>query len=279
MPGRKEVKPEKLQAVEDMSKLISESQVVGVLNLHKLPANVFQKLKRELKDKADIKVIKKCILTRALEKADKKELLKDVGLYPALILTSMNPFKLYKFLQNNKSKAFAKPGDLAPQDITVQAGPTDLPPGPAISTLSGAGIPAKVEGGKIAIIRDKVVCEAGKEISIELASVLQMLKVEPMEIGLDLLSIWEDGTVYGKDVLAIDEAKVLSDLILASTNAFNLAFNSGFPTSETTGFMITKAFMNAKALGLEANILDRGIIEDILAKAKRHADALKAQTG
>ena len=60
-------------------------------------------------------------------------------------------------------------------------------------------------------------------------------------------------------------------------NKFNLSINSGYPTKETIKPMIMKAFMNAKSLGLEAGILDRGVIEDLLAKAKIQAEALSSK--
>jgi large subunit ribosomal protein L10 len=134
-----------------------------------------------------------------------------------------------------------------------------------------------VEGGKIAVAKDSLVAKKGDVISAELASALAMLKVQPMEIGLDISALIEDGMFYGKDVLAVDEAQILADIVLAALQAFNLSLNSGYPTKQTIGPMITKAFLNAKSLGVEAGILDSGIIEDLLAKAKRQADALASK--
>jgi len=278
MPGRAEIKVEKIQEVDKLTEMIKKYPVIGILDMRKVPANALQKIRYELKGKADMRFSKKSLMRFALEKVeDKKALLEKLEGQPALIFTEMNPFKLYKFLEKNKSDAPAKPGDIAPQDIEVKAGPTDLMPGPAISALSGVGIPAKVQEGKIAVLKDKVVCEEGKEISADLASVLQMLKVKPMKVGLDLRCVFEEGIVYGKDVLAVDEQEVLNNMISGYHNAFNLAFNSGFPTAATTELMITNAFRDAKALALEINFVSKDTIEEILAKAKRQADALKGQ--
>ncbi len=274
-----EVKPEKIKAVEDLAKLISNYNVVGILNLYKTPASVLQKTKTILREKAVIKVAKKSIIIRALEKAGKDKLKEFVKDYPALILTNQDPFKVYNFLQKKKIPAFAKPGDIAEKDIEVKAGPTDLMPGPAISTLTKVKIPAKVEGGKIAIMKDKVVCKAGEKISLDLASALQLLKLKPMEIGLNIIAFEEKGIIYTKEQLLIDEEKVFNDFQIAVQNAFNLSINSGYPTKETISFMITKAFLNAKQLGLEAGIIEPGVIEDLLAKAKTQAEALKEKVG
>jgi large subunit ribosomal protein L10 len=277
--GRKEVNPDKIEAVENLSKLISSYNVVGLLNLYKTPASVLQTVKIILRDEAVIKVAKKTIMLRALDKTGKEKLKEFVKDYPALILTNSDPFKIYNLIQRKKVPASAKPGDIAKEDIEIKAGPTDLMPGPAISTLSKVKIPAKVEAGKIAVIRDKTVVKAGEKISLDIASALQLLKLKPMEIGLNVVVLEEKGILYKGEQLFIDEEKIFNDFQKAIHNAFNLSIEMGYPTKETISFIITKAFLNAKQLALEAGIIEPGIIEELLAKAKAQAEALKAKVG
>jgi large subunit ribosomal protein L10 len=278
--GREQPKPEKISEVEELKKLIEKYPAVGVIDLYKMPAAALQSIRNELKGKAVIRVNKKSIAKFALEKVkDKGKLVDILGKQPALIFTEMNPFRLYKIVEKGKSSVAAKPGDIAPKDIIVRAGPTDLPPGPAITTLSKLKILAKVEGGKISVIKDTPVAKAGDRITEELASVLGMLKLKPIEVMLNVTGMWEGGTVYKKDVLAVDEAKFKSDITLASSRAMNLAMNAGWVTKETIRPMLMKAFMNAKELGVGAGIIDKGVIDELLAKAQAQATALKARTG
>lgn len=276
---RTEVKPEKIKEVENITSLINKYPVVGIINMHKLPAKALQRIKKELGTNALIKVAKKNFILLALEKSTKKGLKEFVDIQPALLLSEMNPFRLYNLIQKNKSPAPAKVGDIPTSDIEVKAGPTDLMPGPAISTLQKVKIAAKVEAGKISVIKDKMVCEAGQKITQELAAALNLLKMEPMKIGLTIEVMFEDGMIYKKDVLAIDEEKVLADILLANQQCINLSMESGFLTKETASIMITKAFLNAKTLGLEAKVLEKSIIEDLLSKAKAQADILKQKVG
>jgi large subunit ribosomal protein L10 len=252
--GRAEPRKEKIEAVDKLAEQIKAYPVIGVVNLYKTPASALQKIKKELRGKATIKVAKRSIMLRALEKAGKSNLKDSVTGYPGIILANINPFKLYLFLQKKKTPASAKPGDTATKDIEVKAGPTDLPPGPAISTLTKVGLPAKVEAGKIAIAKDKVVLKAGEKVTLDLASALQLLKLEPMEIGLNVMVIEDSGTVYSKEQLFVDEEKLVNDIQLAIHNAFNLSINADYPTKETIGFMLAKAQMNAKQLATEAKI-------------------------
>lgn len=252
--GRKTVRPEKLKEVEDLSSLINKYDVIGVLNLYKTPASVLQKIKTYFRGKAIIKVSKKSILLRALDKAGKQNLKEFIVGYPALILTNIDSFKIYNNLRKKKIPASAKAGDVAIKDIEIKAGPTDLMPGPSISTLTKVKIPAKVEGGKIAIMKDKIICRTGEVISLDLASALQLLKLQPMEVGLNVVVTEEKGVIYKAEQLVVDEEKVLNDIQRAIQNAFNLSINSSYPTKETIGFMISKAYLNAKQLAIETKI-------------------------
>lgn len=240
-------KKEKAKQVEELANLINQYPIIGIINMHKTPAKAFQRIKEKLYGKALIRVIKKNMILRALEKT-RKDLKQYVDIQPAVLFTKMDPFKLYVFLQRNKSPAPAKPGDIAIKDIEVKAGPTDLMPGPAISTLSKAKIPAKVEGGKIAIMKDKLICKKGEEITEEIATALNLLKMEPMEVGLNIIAISEDQKIYTKDQLYINEEELLDNIVLASTYAINLSMNTNYPTKQTIELMIIRAVINAKQI-------------------------------
>ena len=54
----------------------------------------------------------------------------------ALIFTDMNPFKLFKILEDSKTPAPAKPGAIAPADIVVPRGDTGSAPGPILGTAA-----------------------------------------------------------------------------------------------------------------------------------------------
>ncbi len=279
MVGRETVRPEKIEFVENLAKRINENPIIGIFDLTKMPAAALQKIKYELYGQADVRSIKKSLLTRAIEKSDKKQLNEHVKGQPGIIITDMDPFKLYKVIQKSKSNIRAKPGDVAPEDIEIKAGPTELMPGPAITTLSKVGIQSKVEGGKIAIIRDKVVAKAGQEITSDMASVLGMLKIEPIEVGLDINAVFEGGTIYTSDILAIDEQQILSDMVSGYHHAINLSIETGFITKEAVPIMISKAFNEARSLALEAGIVSKDIIGELLSKAMAEMKALEEKVG
>lgn len=275
---------EKPKIVEELVKLIESYPVVGIIDIYMLPAKQMQKIKQDLKDQIKVRVAKKSLIARALDKVKEKregieKLIEKLEGQPALILSKINPFKLFKLLEKNKAPRAAKPGDKATKDIVIKAGPTDLQAGPAISALQKVGLKTKVEGGKIAILEDKVVCKEGEVITEEVASVLNMLKIEPLEVGLNLIAVWEDGIVYDKSILAIDEKEYELKVIEATTQMINFSLNVGYIVKETAELAIIKAWREMKALGVEAGIYEKDVIEDLLAKANAEAKALEGIVG
>ena len=194
-----------VQALKGIKKELESYSVVGVLNMHKLPAGQLFEIREKLRAKAKIKMVRKSVMLLALEqdKRGLKELKAFVQGEPALLLSSTDPFELAGGIAKAKSKAFAKPGDIAPADMVVKAGPTSLPPGPAIGDFQKLKIPAGVEGDKIAIKKDTVIVEKGKEVSKEAAAMLSKLGIKPMDIGLDLRAAWEGGYIYKSDVMFV----------------------------------------------------------------------------
>lgn len=275
-------KQEKPKYVEELTRLIDNYSVVGVINMHKLPSRALQQMRESMRSSTIIKMGRKTLIKKAVGNSKKhniKLLEETLTGVPALLLTQENPFRLFRLLKENRTPAAAKPGDIATKDITIPKGSTNLPPGPSISTLQKVGLKTSVQGGKIAIMQDKVVCKAGEQISQELADVLSLLKIEPMEVGLDLAYVWEDGTIYGKDVLDISVEGYINELASCITCAVNLSVNTGYPTQLTVPIMLTKAFMEAKTLSIERDLIEKDFIEDVIAKAERAAKMLEEKAG
>lgn len=270
----------KVKAVEEIRKLIEKHPVIGMIDLYKMPSKELQSIKKELRGHAIIKMYKKRLIKLAIQKIKKKDVDKLLDLNPkepCLIFSDFDPFKLSKILERNKSPTFAKAGDVAEHDIVVPAGPTPLMAGPAIGDLQRLKIPAMVQDGKIHVRKDKTISKAGDTIDAQTAGLLKKLDIQTMEIGINLLGAWEDGVIFTKDVLTVDEHEYLNKISLASKSALNLSIEIGYITKDSVLILLQKAFRQAKALGTEAKIFEKGIIEDLISKANVHANVLKSQ--
>jgi len=272
---------EKKQAIARIKKLAENNPIIGILNMENLPGSSLVRMREKLRNDVDMFMTRKTLMKLAVQSLNLEngeELIAQLKGSPALLFTKENPFKIYKTIKQNKSPAPAKAGQEAPRDITIPKGPTPFGPGPIISEFAMLGIKAGVEDGKVAVKQDSIVVKEGEPISPGLASMLQKLGIEPMEIGLDLRCVYERGVIYPKKVLDIDEEQFMQDLAGCATNALNLAVEAGFPTKESCELMIQNAARDAHAIALDANILAKGMQDEIIAKLQLIAANVKEQT-
>jgi large subunit ribosomal protein L10 len=272
----------KKDEVKEIKKLVKEYPVIGVVNIGAVPGRQIQKIRTSMRgEETLIRMSRKRLMNRALGEKSKEgaeKLSVHLSGQAGLLFSRINPFKIYKTLEKNKTRASAKPNSIASSDITVSKGETPFPPGPILSELQLAGIPAAIQNGKVVIKQDKVLVKAGERISPEVANALARLEIEPVEIKLDLLAAYEDGTIYTPDILGVDSEKVLSDLTAAHQQAINLSIYSIYLTRETAPIGISQAVSQARNLAVNAGIFEKEVIETILANAYSRANIIEGLT-
>jgi large subunit ribosomal protein L10 len=272
------VSEKKKQIVSEVGKEIERYSVVGILDMFKLPSSQLHEIRETLRGEARILMVKKRLMKRILENSklkDVEKLLEYIQGEPAFLLSNTDPFKLAAKISKSKSSAMAKPGDVAPKDIIIKAGPTSLSAGPVIGELQRIKIPASVDGEKIAINKDTTVAEEGENIPAEVADVLSKLNIKPMMIGLNLVVAWENGMIYEKDVMFTDPQEYIDKITQAYSSALNLSINVGYFTKENIELLLAKAHSEASALADSANILTKDNAPKIVGKAGAQAKALK----
>ncbi len=274
------VSERKKKTVAELTELAGKYNVIALVDMSNLPAPQLQRMRALLRDKVKIKMTKKTLIKTILnnlksEKKDISNLADYLEGMPALALTNEDPFKLAKILKENVSGAPAKAGQIAPKDIVVPKGKTNFPPGPIISELSSVGIKAGIDGGKIAIKEDAVVVEKGEAVNEKVASVLKRLGIEPMEIGLRIIAAWDDGEIFGEEVLSISTEKVLSDITRAAAEVKALAMEIAYISKDTVNDLITKGYREARAVSLEAGVMTSDNVKNMVANAGKAAEGIK----
>jgi len=251
-PRLQETVPEfKKKIVTELTDLIKKSKTILLASIKNLPASQFQEIGKKLRGKAIIKVPKKNLALRAIEKSGNEELKKleaHLDNSIALLFSDLDTYELAAELLKNKSPAKAKPGQIAPIDIEISAGPTDLPPGPAISELGSVGLQVQIENGKITIREPRVIVSAGKIILQNAADVMSKLDIKPFSIGYIPVAGYdlEKNKLYLNIKINAEETK--SNLKEAFSRALSFAVNISYYEIETTPLMIQKAASHEKKL-------------------------------
>ena len=241
----------KEKKVRELDEKIKKSRSLMVVSIKGLPSRQFQEIKKSIRQHAFIKVEKKNILLRALKEL-KKESVLPLETYItdscAFAISDLEGYELAGILAKKKTPVFARAGQIAPTDIEVKEGPTDLVPGPAISELGALGIQISVENGKIAIRQPKVIVKEGRVISEGAAAVLMKLGVQPFSVGLDPVALYDlkDEKIYTD--LKIDSEAVIVDLRNNAAKALGFAQKIVYTCKETIGYLLAKANMEGKAI-------------------------------
>jgi len=104
---------------------------------------------------------------------------------------------------------------------------------------------------------------------------LTRLEIFPVEIGMNLHAVFENGSIFKPDVLDIDVDGMMGRMRQASTNALNLAIEAGWYNELTIRPLLMKAHNNAFALAIEKGILTKDTVQNLISKAHANMLALK----
>ena len=272
----------KKDAVADLTKKMSKSKVIGIIDVHGVPAPAFQTMRTNLRGKAEIVMLKNSLMKLAIQETAKnkkglEKLVEVVDGQCAIVTSDMNPFRLFRQLDATKTKMPARGGEVSPDDIEIKAGDTPFKPGPVVGELQKAGLPAAIEQGKVVIKKDKLLVKKGDKIPRDVALVLGKLEIFPLTVGLDLHAAFEDGMIYKKDVLAVDETVILNQVKLAAAGAMNLAVFVSYPTKQSIKPMLANAHYKAINLAVNANIANKETVKLMLAKANAQMLSLSSK--
>jgi large subunit ribosomal protein L10 len=245
------VSKEKINAVKKLAEEMKNANTIMVVSIKSLPSSQLQKIKKDMRDKAIMRVAKKSLILRAIDETKIEALAKlkeNIQEDYAILMSKGDAFELSGLLLENRNPISAKEGQVAESDISIDEGPTDLVPGPVISELGALGLAIMVEDGKITIRKSKVVVKTGEKVSGNAASILQKLGIKPFMIGVTPAAFYDKsaGKVYVG--VKIDKKKTLEDVLIANSKALGFAISIAYPNKNTIGMLLGKANAQANAL-------------------------------
>ena len=271
---------QKEQKVEYFQEEIEDNPVIGILDMHNLPAKQLQQIKKEMKEFAKVRMSRKTLMQIAIDQSDKEDieqLEENDAIQPAFIFSEKDPFQLYSLIKENKTSAAAQGGETAPNDIEVPDGDTGIGPGPMLGKLQQRGLNVQVDDGSIHVQEPGVIIEKGDEITADDAEILNQLGIEPLEIGLDLDVAYSEGKLFRAEELDIDVDEYRTDVESAAGAAYNLAVNAGIINETTAEAIVSEAVQKAKNLAISEGLPVEETIEEALAHAKSNAEGLDSQ--
>lgn len=246
----KEIPEEKINQVKELAQKLGESNAVVIVSIKNVPAKQLQQISKKLRGEAEMLVCKNSIATRALDKAGGKvEGLKDkLQANIAFLFSELDPFELASRLTKNKSKARAREGQEVDEKVVVQAGPTEMTPGPVISELGDLGIPFEIKEGKINIKESKDLLEEGDKAGPAEVSIMTKLGIKPVEITLEPLVAYDGKDNKLFEEVEVDSEKAIAELKEKFSKALGFAVSIEYICGETISYLLARAASHEKAL-------------------------------
>ena len=168
-----------------------------------------------------------------------------------LIFTNGDLGEIKVILDAEVRPSGAKPGMLAPGDVTVPAGPTGLDP-KQTNFFQVHQIQTKIVKGQVEIVTAKQVIFVGEKISASQATLLDKLKIYPFEYKMVIRKILQDGNIFDAAVLNLTAETLIAKFKNACKIQASLSLGAGFPTSCSAPHSILNGFKNLVAACAES---------------------------
>lgn len=183
--------------------------------------------------------------------------------------TSAAMTKVREVLQVEVVPAAAKAGVVAPKDVMIPMGPTNLEPSQT-NFFQAMNIPTKIVKGAIEVTQDFKVCVEGERVVLSAQALLTKLGIRPFEYGMKVRQVYQDKCVFDAAVLDIDDNVLVGKFMKGVSHVAAFGREIGIPTEAGLPHMICSAFKNIVATVADLDVDMSGTKElgDIVAILK-----------
>lgn len=169
------------------------------------------------------------------------------------VFTKLDLTDIRSKITENKVAAPAKANAIAPLDVTLPAQVTALGP-EKTSFFQALQITSKITRGTIEIVNDVPLIKKGDKVGASEAALLNMLKISPFSYGLQVLQVYDSGTVFSPDILDVTPADLRKKFMDGVKNVAAISLAVGYPTVASAPHSIANGFKNLLAVAVAADV-------------------------
>jgi len=234
--------------------LFDEYQKILIVAADNVGSNHMQQIRRAMRGKATLLMGKNTMIRKAMRDQLEKnpslgDLLPHVRGNIGLVFTNGDLADVRTKLTELKVQAAAKAGSIAPIDVVVPAGNTNMEP-TKTSFFQALSIPTKINRGTIEIINDIHLLTVGQKVSLSQAALLQMLGIKPFQYGLKVLTVYDTGAVYPAAVLDLTDDDILKKFFGGVNNVAAVSLQIGYPTVVSVPHSIMNGYKHLLAISV-----------------------------
>jgi len=234
--------------------LLEEYSRILIVTADNVGSNQMQQIRKAMRGKAVLLMGKNTMIRKAIrDQLSKTPLLE--GILPhvkgniGMVFTNGDLADVRTKLTELKIQAAAKAGSVAPIEVIVPAGNTNMEP-TKTSFFQALSIPTKINRGTIEIISDIHLLTVGQKVSLSQAALLQMLGIKPFQYGLKVITVYDNGAVYPAAVLDLTDDDILKKFFRGVSNVAALSLQIGYPTVVSVPHSVSNAYKNLLAISV-----------------------------
>jgi large subunit ribosomal protein LP0 len=156
-------------------------------------------------------------------------------------------------LLENKVRAPARAGALAPLDVIIPAQNTGMGP-EKTSFFQALSIATKIAKGTIEIINDVHILKEGERVGPSEATLLNMLNISPFSYGLQVQMVYDSGSIFEPKILDIKPEDLRARFMAGVRNVAAVSLEIGYPTVASAPHSIINGFKNLLAVAAVTDI-------------------------
>uniref|UniRef100_A0A7S1KLX1 60S acidic ribosomal protein P0 n=1 Tax=Percolomonas cosmopolitus TaxID=63605 RepID=A0A7S1KLX1_9EUKA len=268
-----------------MAKLISYTNTykkILIFHADNVGSHQMQKVRIALRGRAVLLMGKNTLIRKAFNDNKKNNpdlelLLPHVKGNVGFVFTNEDVAEIRERVEELKQPAAAKPGQISNVRVVVSARNTGMEP-TKTSFFQSLNIPTKITRGCVEIISDVVLLNIGDKVGASQATLLQMLDIQPFSYGLNVLTVYDEGSIYSAKILDLTEEDKKSRFLEGVKKIASVGLATGIPNEASVPHSIVNAFKKmlnvAVATNLEVDATKE--IRDFLADPSKFASAAPA---
>ncbi|KAI4465875.1 60s acidic ribosomal protein p0 [Holotrichia oblita] len=240
-----------IQLLEDFPKCF----IVGADNVG---SKQMQQIRMSLRGNAVVLMGKNTMMRKAIKghlerNPSLEKLLPHIKGNVGFVFTRADLVEVRDKLLENKVRAPARPGAIAPLSVIIPAQNTGLGP-EKTSFFQALSIPTKISKGTIEIINDVHILKPGDKVGASEATLLNMLNISPFSYGLIVEQVYDSGTIFAPEILDIKPEDLRERFMVGVANLAAVCLTIGYPTIASAPHSIANGFKNLLAIAAATDV-------------------------
>lgn len=256
--GREDKTSWKANYFVKLIQLLDEYPKCFIVGADNVGSKQLQQIRRSLRGHAIVLMGKNTMIRKAIRghlenNPALEKLLPHIRGNVGFVFTKQDLVEVRDRLTENKVRAPARAGALAPCPVNIDPQNTGLGP-EKTSFFQALSIPTKISKGTIEIITTVNLIKEGERVDASAATLLNMLNISPFTYGLVVQQVYDSGTVFEPKILDIKPEALRDRFMEGVRNIACVSLRIGYPTLASAPHSLINGFKNLLAIAAATDV-------------------------